>query len=157
MLKRNAAIILIAGLVVGGGALAYAEGSPSRPTVSTAASGSASAQARAGGRAHRPGMGILRRTVHGDLVVRGQGQFQNVTFDRGKLTAKDGNTLTIARPDGVNVTVTVTDSTKYRGVSGLDELQTGRPTVVVSKDGQALMVGQRDGARASGTPATPAA
>jgi hypothetical protein len=144
IVKRNAALLLIAGLVVGGGAVAWAEGSPSRPTVGAQAG--ASAEVRPG-RAGHPGAALLRRAVHGDLIVRGKNGFENVTFDRGRLESRDGSTLTLKRPDGATVTLTVTDATKYRGVSGLDQLQTGRPTAVVSQDGKAVVVVQRAGAR----------
>lgn len=131
MFKRNAAILAVAGLVLGGGAIAYAEGSPSRPTVSAQASNN-SAQ----GQAHaRPR--LARRVVHGDLIVRGKDGFQNVTVDRGKLTAKSDDSITIARPDGVNVTLKLTGQTKVRG-----ELEVGKPTVAMSQDGTALRVGQ---------------
>ena len=95
----------------------------------------------------KAGKGVLRRAVHGDLIVRGKNGFENVTLDRGKLSSVDvdGNHLTIARPDGPSVTVTLTDSTRYRGVAGKDALVVGKPTIIVSKDGNAVLVGQPKG------------
>jgi hypothetical protein len=177
LMKKHAAALVVAGLGLGGGAAAYAADSPSRPTVSldqaaAAASpdglGSLGSQAGAGaqagvesgrrgraGRARRAEMALLRRTVHGDLVVRTKDGFQHVTYDRGKLASASGNTLTVTRPDGATVTVTVNDQTKYRGVSGFAQLQTGRATLVLSKDGVAVLVAQpnRDRAPASAPPA----
>jgi hypothetical protein len=146
-LKRNIAAVIVAAVVVGASGAAYAA-KPARPTLTskTAANAAGSAPSAqpgtpAGRRGMKPG-GFLRRAVHGDLVVRGKAGFENVTFDRGTLTSVDGNRLTIARPDGPSVTVTLTDATRYRGVAGKDALVTGKPTMVVSKDGNALMVGQ---------------
>jgi hypothetical protein len=85
--------------------------------------------------------------VHGDLIVRGKNGFQNVTYDRGKEDGVSDNTLTITRPDGKNVSVKLTSDTKYKGVKDASELQTGRPTLVVSQNGNALIVGQRNGAK----------
>ena len=89
--------------------------------------------------------GLLRRVVHGDLVVRGKDGFQNVTYDRGKEDGVSDNTLTITRPDGKKVSVKLTGDTKYRGIKDASQLQAGKPTIVLSKDGNALMVGQRSG------------
>jgi hypothetical protein len=160
-IKKHTAVLVVAGLVLGGGAVAYAADSPARPTVSldqaaaaaspdglsslgSQAGAGAQAGVRAGrrGPAARSGMALLRRTVHGDLVVRTKDGFQHVTYDRGKLASASGTTLTLTRPDGVTVTVTVNDQTKYRGVTGFGQLQTGWPTLVLSKDGVALVVAQ---------------
>lgn len=186
MFKRPFAALLIFCVVLGGGALAWAQTSPPRPTLdasaetSTTPSGDATAkrtqvkacvqQARQsagqggdrasvkaavkkcfadagiarGGRGGKDGnAGILGRVVHGDLVVRGKdGGFENVTYDRGTLERVSGDSLTLKRPDGVSVTVTLTPTTKYRGASGVSDLKTGQPAVVVSKDHNAIRVGQ---------------
>jgi hypothetical protein len=150
MFKRNAAVILITGLVLGGGAMAYAAGAPQRPTVT--------AQQQTGARdrlARRPGVALMRRAVHGDLVVRDkQGQFVPVAFDRGTLVSHDGTTLTVKRPDGATVTSTLTDQTRFRGINSAAELRDGARTLVVSRDGKALVVAQKDAA--DGDPEAPA-
>ncbi|MBV8560206.1 MAG: hypothetical protein JO050_05495, partial [Acidimicrobiia bacterium] len=51
--------------------------------------------------------------------------------------------LTITRPDNTKVTIKLTATTKYRGVQNASQLQPGEQTVVLSKDGNALVVGQR--------------
>ena len=187
MLKRNLSILLLAGLLFGGAAYAWAQTgdtSTSTPTTAAApgpangngpsdqasrravledcmhqagvtdpksATPAQSQQIRQCVAAHgvkgRPGPGpkaLLGRVVHGDLIVRGtDGQFQNVTYDRGKEDGLQGNTLTITRPDNKKVSVTLTNDTKYRGVDNASQLQAGRQTLVLSKDGKALVVGQR--------------
>jgi hypothetical protein len=150
MLKRNLAILVLAITVLGGGAYAWAQTSdtsPSAPTT-TAPSGQ-QAPAQNGARRQRA-RGILQRVVHGDLVVRGKDGFQNVTYDRGKEDGVSDNTLTITRPDGKKVSVKLTSDTKYKGVKDASQLQAGKPTIVVSKDGNALMVGQRAGNKKNG-------
>ncbi|MBV8980959.1 MAG: hypothetical protein JO086_08680, partial [Acidimicrobiia bacterium] len=96
--------------------------------------------------------GIFRRVVHGDVVVRGKDGFQNVTYDRGKEDSVSGDTLTITRPDGKQVSVKLTSTTRYRGVKDASQLQTGKETLVLSKDGNALMVGQRSGDKNGSAP-----
>jgi len=143
-LKSRAGAI-VAGItvlaVLGGGAMAAAaprDGSARRPAATASDSGPSD---RAAGR--KGGIAALDRAVHGDLIVRTKSGFENVTFDRGLLSAKDGSTITLRRPDGVNVTVSLTDTTRFRGVAGADQLQTGKPVGVLSKDGKAIVVAQR--------------
>ena len=142
MLKRNLAILVLALALLGGGAYAWAQTSdtsPSAPATAPAKSGQQAPNGKAGAN------GLLRRVVHGDLVVRGKGGFQNVTYDRGKEDGVSNNTLTLTRPDGKQVSVKLTSDTKYRGVKDASQLQAGKQTLVLSKDGNALMVGQRAG------------
>jgi hypothetical protein len=91
-----------------------------------------------GGLGPKAGVG---RVVHGDLVVRTKdGSFETVTVDRGKVQAVDGDRLTIVRPDGPTVTVTLDANTKYRGISGKQDLAKDTAVGVASRDGKALMV-----------------
>ena len=154
MLKRNLAILVLVGALLAGGAYAWAQTSdtsPSAPTTTTPKSGqqAPAAQGKAGraGRAN----GLLRRVVHGDLVVRGKDGFQNVTYDRGTEDGVSDNNLTITRPDGKKVTVKLTSDTRYRGVKDASQLQAGKQTLVLSKDGNALMVGQRSAPNGQGS------
>jgi hypothetical protein len=151
MLKRNLAVLVLVGALLAGGAYAWAQTSdtsPAAPTTTAPKSGQQAPAAR-GQRAK----GLLRRVVHGDLIVRGKNGFQNVTYDRGKEDGVSNNTLTITRPDGKQVSVKLTSDTKYRGVKDASELQTGKQTLVLSKDGNAVMVAQRSGAKAGNAPA----
>jgi hypothetical protein len=142
MLKRNLGVLVLAAALLGGGALAWAQTSDGSPAAPTTTAPAARHRPKAAGQRQA---GILRRVVHGDLVVRGKDGFQNVTYDRGKEDGVSGDTLTITRPDAKLVSVKLTSDTKYKGVKDASELQAGRPTIVVSKDGKALMVGQRAG------------
>jgi hypothetical protein len=93
---------------------------------------------------NRPGGALLRRTVHGDLIVRGKdGTFENITVDKGTVQSKGDKSLTLKRDDGKTVTVKVDDATKYRGVGSFAAIETGKPAIVVSHDGTARLVGQR--------------
>lgn len=144
MLKRNLAILALAVALVGGGAAAWAQtsdGSNTAPTTSATP-----AQQAPAGRNAKAGA-ILRRVVHGDLIVKAKGGFQNVTYDRGTEDGVSNGTLTITRPDNKKVSVKLTSSTKYRGVKDASQLQAGKQTLVLSKDGDALIVGQRAGAK----------
>jgi len=188
-IRRTAAGTVVALVVLGGGALAYASAQPSRATldlagqdaVATAVSaagqdtGTGTGTATTPGAAGAPGApgsvrecvrqhraakdkagvaeclkglkgarAVLRGAVHGDLIVKNDaGTFETVTFDRGKVTAKDAGHISLDRPDGVKVDVKVDANTTYKGVANLDQVQTGRPAVVVSKDGTARVVAQR--------------
>ena len=145
-IKQKIAAAAVGVALLGGGAgLAVAMGgTSSAATADSAAAAQQSQGQQPGGR--KAGAQFLRRVEHGDLTVRTKDGFDKVQYDRGKVTAKTGNSFTLQRPDNVSVTIKVDGSTKYRGISSLDELQTGKPTVVVSKDGTAQMVGQRTGA-----------
>jgi hypothetical protein len=144
MIKRHLAGLIVAALVGGGGAAAWAA-APSGDQA-PAASGSTHA-ARPDRKAGHRG-DILRRAVHGDLIVRGRGgAYENVTLDKGIVQAKGDHTITLKRPDGPAVTVKVDDDTRYRGVDSFDAIKTGQRAIVVAKDGTALMFGQREPGR----------
>lgn len=191
MLKRNAAVFVVAGLVLAGGAVAWANGPAARPTVVTAAQSTdgttppaartneerragraalracleaagddrgarqacfATAGVRPGRHPGRPGphkAGLpfaLGRAVHGTVIVPdGDGGWQEVTFDRGKVDeATDSSRIVLDRPDGPTVTIALTSDTRYHGIAGAADVVEGRGAVVVSRDGRALHVLQRD-------------
>ena len=137
MLRRMAAV-LVGTLVLAGGAYAYAAESPTTAPPSD----SAPAAARPGPDHHR---GQLRRAVHGDLVVRTKDGFENVSFDRGKVTAASASSITIERPDGVSVTKAVTPETRFKGIDSADQLEPGKGALVVSKGDGAVLIAQRNG------------
>lgn len=147
MWKRNAAVAIVAVLVLGVGAYAWAQGGPDRPSTSTTAQAGADGGngAQPGARPGRRGghRGVLRRIVHGDLVVRGQNGFENVTYDRGTVTDVTGSSITIKRPDNQTVTKHIDQNTKFRGVQSASEVQKDKPAVVVAKGDNATIVGQR--------------
>ena len=143
MLKRNAAVLLVATLVLGAGAYAWAQGAPERPTTSEQAR-EPRADGPRQGRGGERGMHPLRRAVHGDLIVRkadGSG-FENVTFDRGEVTAVSASSITVKRPDGQSVTKAIDANTKFHGAQSAADVKTGKPAVVVSKGNTATQIGQ---------------
>ena len=171
--KRNIAAVIVAATVMGLGAVAWAQETPD-PTVGGPAVSEAQEapnvpdgdrphpgpMGRMGRRHHGPGP--MGRAVHGDLIVRTKdGTFENVTFDKGQVVSHDGGKIVLKRPDSdTNVTITLTDDTRYRGVENASEIRDGERAVVVSKDGKAVSVGQRperdqeDRAKADASPAT---
>ncbi|MGH9151130.1 MAG: hypothetical protein ACRD03_01715, partial [Acidimicrobiales bacterium] len=91
----------------------------------------------------------LGRAVHGTVTVPdGEGGWREVTFDRGTVDeATDGSRIVLDRPDGPTVTVALTPDTEYHGIADAAAIVAGRPALVVSRDGAALHVAQRDGDR----------
>jgi hypothetical protein len=158
MLKKITAIATVA-LGLTASAAAFAQTSPANPTVDNNTTTTTPGQRPE--RRPRPMKpdALVGRTVHGDLIVGTKdGTFQKVTVDRGKLVSVDGDKLTIERADGPKVTVTLTDDTRYVGVDSKDGLKEGQPTLVVSKDGKAVGVGQREpGAQRRHRPGRPGA
>jgi hypothetical protein len=127
---------IIAGLIVAAGlataGIAYAENQPADPSVATGPSAPAKAAGRAGGLKAGLSAGLLKGAVHGDLLILGDGgQTRTVTFDRGKVSAISGGTITVERPDGVSVAKTLTDQTVFNGTPR-DKLQAGMGVIVVS-------------------------
>jgi len=151
MFKRNLAALVLGAVVLGGGAFAWAQTSDSSSSApTTTAPNAQQAPTQQGRNGNRPRAGILRRVVHGDLTVRAKDGFEKVAYDRGKEDGVSGDTLTITRPDDTKVSVKLTSDTKYRGVDSASQLQAGRPTIVMSKDSNALVVGQRAGGGGTG-------
>ena len=117
--------------MLGAGSLAWAE------------TGSQASGSPGSGPQHQRAGGLLRRAEHGDLTVRTKNGFEQVTFDRGRVTAISATSITITRPDGQSVTKTIDASTRFRGVQSASEVKTGKPAVVASKGDTAVVVGQR--------------
>jgi hypothetical protein len=86
--------------------------------------------------------GLLARTDYATIEVRRHGHWETIVLDRGDVTAVSTSRITIRRPDGVSVTITLAPTTKYRGVGAAGSLKTNRPASVISADGSALRVVQ---------------
>ena len=179
MLKRHLGGLIVAALVAGGGATAWAAAPDTPGTTATADAKSrpTAEQAKACRDAHKAGQepsedcqqfrqqkrrrhasdkaggAILRHTIHGDLVVKGKdGAIENVTLDKGTVESKGDRTITLKREDGKSVTLKVDDETRYKGVDDFAGVQTGKPAVIISKDGVARSVGQRGAGREQPAP-----
>lgn len=145
MNSKNVIAVAVAALGLTAGAAGFATAGPNevRPQAATTSTTTPETGNRPGRPApHHPGP--LARAVHGDLIVRTTDGFEPVTFDRGTLTSADGGSLTLHRPDGVDVTVKLSDDTRYVGVENADALEDGKRVAVVHKDGTAKAVVQRD-------------
>ena len=145
--RKTISVFLAGAAVVGMGAVAWANTSPNRPTLAAQAESPAQPPGEPGTRPRPhpgPAAGLMHRAVHGELLVRtGETTFETVVFDKGQVTEVDDGTISLKRPDGVSVTLKLDDQTKYRGIAGQDEVRTGEPAIVVSKDGTARLVAQR--------------
>jgi hypothetical protein len=155
MLKRNVAVLLVAVLVLGVGAYAWAEGGPAGPSVTSATSpaspaSSAPADGNATGLVRHRLRQLARHTYHGDLDVWVDGQTHEVTIDRGKLTSHDADSVTITDPTGATHEFAVTSDTKVRGAGENHELVDGRGTLVVSEGGVTKAVVQRVARQSTG-------
>jgi hypothetical protein len=161
MIKRMLSTVVVASLVLGGAAYAYAQAQPDDPRAAGDAPEAAPgprARCRAvlggddgaraqGARARRfcRHHALLARTVHGDLVVRTRDGFANLTYDRGEVTSVSAEEITLRRPDGPSVTLALADDTRYIGVGGPDEIRTGEQAAVLAREGTAVAVAQRPG------------
>jgi hypothetical protein len=162
---------IIAGLIIATGlataGIAYAENQPADPSVpstpsaagAAAPEGAPKAGARAGGPKAGLKGGVLKGAIHGDLLVQGRdGTTSTVTFDRGKVTAISGGSISIERPDGVSVSKALTDQTVFNGTPR-GQLQAGTAVIVVSSGDTAQRViskGARGEAAAKACAAEPA-
>jgi hypothetical protein len=132
------AAVAIAG--IGGLGLAYAHAQPSDPTVADSQQGTAACRPKAAG-----------RVVHGDLIVKTKNGFENVTVDRGTVKSVSAGSLTLERPDAKQVTVTLTDATKFRGQTR-EQVAAGDVVRVISTGGTARAVASRKADAPCATP-----
>jgi hypothetical protein len=146
-MKTKIAAVAVAAIGLTAGAVGLAQAGPGDPPAQAAATTTTAPGAPKERPAGPKGghMGPLGRAVHGDLIVKNKdGAFEKVTFDRGTLTAVSATSLTLHRPDDVDVTVKLDSDTRYRGVENAAALQKDKPVAVVSKDGTAKVVMQKD-------------
>jgi hypothetical protein len=143
MRKRAAAMAVVASVVLGAGAIAYAQNQPPDPSTADEA---ARPEHRRRHHPCAPGPAIREhaRAIHGELIVPGdaEGTWKTVEFDRGNVGAVSSTSITLHRPDGVDVTKTISEDTKFRGVSGPEEVEVGKPAIVRSEGDAATCVAQ---------------
>ncbi|MDQ1401976.1 MAG: hypothetical protein QOG03_292 [Actinomycetota bacterium] len=202
MLKRNLALIVVGGLLLGGVAVAWANGPAVRPSMSTSLAAAQAAAndpstapadrqalrdqlrqcmqdrraARQAGSAAAPstacqdlkaklkglhgmkrrGAALFARADHGTFDIKNDsGQFVTYTFDKGTVAAgTSASQVVIDRPDGQSVTLKLDGSTKFKGIASGADLKQGQEALVVSKDGTATLVAQRDKAVDKAGPAS---
>lgn len=140
-----AVVGLTSSLGIGGVAYAATGGSTGPATTATALSASAP-----GGEAGAKAKGLYARADHITLEVRQKGQWVTYDMDRGKVTAVNATSITLARPDGQSVTEAIDSNTKFKGVASAAGIQTGRSALVVSENGTAVRIRQVSGAGSAG-------
>jgi hypothetical protein len=151
---------------------APAASSTAAPATSTKATGKAAGKAagkasgkaagkasgNAAGKAAGTGLALLRRADHGDVEVQvkgatGAATWKTVTFDRGQVTDVAADHITLARPDGKSVTLSINADTKYRGVTSWQTVAKSKGAIVVSESGKATIIIQRTTPAPSAGPA----
>lgn len=164
--KKIAAVGVAGAVLVGAGTVAWAD-SNSGSSPAPASTPAAATPATATGKAAQKHAGIFDRADHGTIEIKmkaattGTATWQTVTFDRGQVSAATAGQITLARPDGQSVTLTIGPNTKWQGVTSEAQIVTGKGALVVSEDGTALIIRQRvasaAGASGSATSGSPAA
>lgn len=128
---------LAAGGVASANAAGATQGGPATVTASTTPHHS--------GAGHPLLRHLLRRTVHGQFVVRTKGgTLQTFDLDRGVLQSVTSTTITLAPTQTANASVsaTITSQTHFRGLPQ-SQLQPGDRVVLVYEGGNAVLVGAR--------------
>ncbi len=156
--KKVAGLAVAGAVLTGAGTVAWAQTSPSTSSPASsapAAAGKASGKAgkasgKASAQAAGKGLALLKRADHGEVEVRVKGTgtataatWKTVTFDRGQVSDVAGDHITLARPDGQSVTLTIGADTKFRGVTSAQQVQKAKGAIVVSENGKATLVIQK--------------
>lgn len=146
--NKLAGAAVVGALVLGaGGAAAWADSSAGTTTpaatAATAPAATAPAATPPAAAKHPKARALLARVDHGVLEIKDAGGWVTVDFDRGKVTDVAADHITLARPDGQSVTLKLTPTTTYHGVTSETQIQTGKGAVVISNpDGTARQVAQ---------------
>jgi hypothetical protein len=150
--RTVAAVAVAVGLAVAGGVAIAATGASTG--IGNAALGHPggygySGEARPGDGQGGPGMpggrGGIGGALHGEFVVPdGNGGYATRLLQSGRITAVDGDSLTVASDDGHSTTYTITSSTTFHGIASAADLAVdGTVTVVADEDAAALTIGDR--------------
>jgi hypothetical protein len=141
--KKLVAAGVAATVVVGtGGAVAWAQTSGPSTTTAPPATAAANANPNASAATGLPFLRtVARRVIHADLIVKDKdGQFVTVTVDRGTVAAVNAGSITLDRPDGKQVTLTINGDTAVHGVASVTAVQTGKAAIVASRNGAATQI-----------------
>lgn len=161
--KKIAGAALAGAVLVGAGTVAYAatsSGATGTPPVAVASTTGPAASGTAGtglGAAAARVAQLVKRADHGTVEVKAKSAgsttatWQTFTFDRGQVSAVSATSITLARPDGQSVTLSIGANVKYKGVTSWQGIATSKGAVVISQSGGALIIAQKAG---TSTPAT---
>jgi len=138
---KLAAGIAALGLLLGGAGVAAWASSEIAP--GSAASANLASAARRGSAASTVSR-FVAGADHGSFVRKVSGKWVTMAVDRGKVASVAVDHLTLTRPDGQSVTLTLTPTTRYTGATSANGLATNRATTIVSNvDGTVRKVAQR--------------
>jgi hypothetical protein len=150
-LVASAAALAAVGAVTAS-AVALTSGSTPTTTSPAAATGTVvSAGATSGSTPAKARRTLLARTDHATIELRRHGSWVTIDLDRGKVAAVSASSITLDRPDGQSVTLAITPTTRFRGVSGPGAVVTDQRATVVSENGSALWVAQHPKTASTGT------
>lgn len=157
---RKLAAVSIAGVTILGGSAAVWAATPGPGTTAgTAPAAATNHHHHHHGRRrhHRPVLAALRGADHATVEVKRSGNWVTLDLDRGKVSSYSGGKLaggklTVIRPDGKTVDLTVTSSTVFEGRS-TGNLTGDRVAVVSSPTGRAEVVVLHEPRSATTTPA----
>jgi hypothetical protein len=139
---RIAAGVTAAALAVGGGSAAIVAATSPAPTPAAKA---------AEGHHDRS---LLKRADHASIELKVKGHWVTYVLDRGQVTAVSGTAISLARPDGQSVTLTIDSATRFGHKGSVTAIRTGSDATVISDNGAAIRVAQGDHVKAATAPST---
>lgn len=138
-MKRTKRAVVGAGLALGtlgiGGAAAIV-GTSTASAATTTPSTTAPAN---GARAQKLRKFLRRHTVHSTITVKTKSGYETVDLARGTITAISSGSITVKSPDGVSLTATINDKTKFHNTTE-QQLADGDKVGVLALDGVARRV-----------------
>jgi hypothetical protein len=153
---RIAAGVTAAALAVGGGSAAVvaATAPASAGTVSLSAATSPAPTPAAKAAEGHHDRSLLKRADHASIELKVKGHWVTYVLDRGQVTAVSGTAISLARPDGQSVTLTIDSATRFGHKGSVTAIRTGSDATVISDNGAAIRVAQGDHVKAATAPST---
>jgi hypothetical protein len=112
--------------------------------VLVAVRGGGKAGGKAGGAARGEKPKLFAGIVHADVsLIKRDGSSDQFAYDRGRITAIDGGSITIQRRDGKSVTLSTGSDTVVREkgqTESVDDLTVGEGAMFFSRGGQAFLI-----------------
>ncbi|HVB26916.1 MAG TPA: hypothetical protein VNE21_03265 [Mycobacteriales bacterium] len=109
-----AALGVLGALLAGSVAYADVGGSTSAAATTNRAGGTGARPGTSGAHSRARLAGPLRRTLHGQFVVRSKGGYETLDLQRGILTTASSTAVTVRSPDGFTRTYALTGATRIR-------------------------------------------